>query len=166
MIIPDMLYRAVWLEGEDRALNILGRLNAQLSKGAQFSRHIRHLAIVSELSKRVREGPTNVLQELRTLVSAGGLRNLVALTLHQGDGWFWDSQEGETTHGIGELGRTFWEALAKNCPMITHIHLTRISDYSDQSWGVESGAFDFMVSLSGSTESAYRRLKEAGPINI
>jgi hypothetical protein len=146
-----MLYRAVWLEGEGRALRILSRFNAQLSQGPQISRYIRHLSIMSDLSKTVRDGPTNVLQELRTLVSAGGLRNLTAFTLHLEAGWFFDNsaeQRGVALHGFGELGPSFWDALAKNCPLIAHVHLTGLTEYHDHRWIADSSIFEFKVSMS------------------
>jgi hypothetical protein len=144
LMIPSVLYRVVWLEGESRALCFLSRFNGQLSHGGQVSRHIRHLAVTSGLSAEVRQ--TNVLQELRMLVSAGGLRNLVALTLHLEDGWYC---EPHTTGGEvdGELSGPFWDALARNCPLISHIHLTGISDYPGHEWIATSGVFDFKVSL-------------------
>ena len=139
LIIPRTLYRVVWLEGEQRALYFLSRFNAQLSKGPQLSRHIHYLCIVSELSENVRNGPTNVLQELRVLISAGGLRNLIAFTLHLEAGW----------GALGELNRSFWDALAKNCSMITRVHLTGIADPQHwQGWIADSGVFEIKVSMS------------------
>jgi hypothetical protein len=150
VIIPGMLYNAVWLEGEGRALPILSRFNTQLSQGPQLSRYIRYLSIVSELSKKVREGPTNVLRELRALISAGGLRNLVAFTLHLEDGWFWANDRGHALQGFGELDRPFWEALAKNCPLITRVHLTGIAGFHHDNlrWIDDSGVLEFKVSMS------------------
>ena len=148
LIIPGTLYRVVWLEGEARALHFLSRFNAQLSQGPQLSRHIRYLSIVSELSENVRKGPTNVLREIQMLVSAGGLRNLIAFALHLEAGWLFNNDEQQPGDVPGKLSRSFWDALAKNCPLITRVHLTGIIEPRYNGWIADSGIFEFKVSIS------------------
>ena len=142
IIIPEMLYHAVWLEGEERALYTLTRFNTRLREGSQISRHIRYLRVAFSQRRSLQESSTNVLQELRILVSAGGLCNVVAFTLHQEDRWLWTQ---EVLKEIDKLSH----ALANNCPSITSIHLTGSNDYITV-WTAITRAFASKVELSQS----------------
>lgn len=156
VVIPDLLYRAVWLEKEKRALGILQRFVKEIPQGAPHSRYIRHLAIACGRADRTEP---NVLQELYTLVCTGGLPNMVAFTLHLGAGWHneCDDESREDWHGFGETCRPFWDGMAQNCPLVTRIHMTGIQDYPDARWtepttdeytaASDSEVFNFKVSL-------------------
>jgi hypothetical protein len=149
IIIPSLLYQAVWLEGEDRAVQVLSSFNTRLGQDSdhQISHYVHYLAIKSDLSQDQREGSTNSLRELRTLINAGGLPNLTSISLHFGDGWFWDQIEGGILKGYGELDRPFWDALGQNCPLLTHVHLTGVvEEWGPGQWLTNSGLFDFKVS--------------------
>jgi hypothetical protein len=148
IIIPNLLYQAVWLDGEDRAVQVLSSFNTRLAQDSdhQISHYIHYLAIKSDLSRDQREGSTNSLRKLRTLINAGGLPNLTSISLHFGDGWFWEKIEWEILEGHRELDRSFWNALGQNCPSLTHVHLTGVIEKWGRQWLANSGLFDFKVS--------------------
>ena len=150
-IIPTLLYQAVWLEGEERAVHVLSSFNARLGQVSehQISHNIRYLAINSELSQRQCEGPTTSLRELRTLIKAGGLPNLVSIALYIGDGGFWSSLQGESIEDpYGELDRSFWDAVRHNCPSFAHVHLTSLTTEVTKLWVRNSGLCDFRVCVT------------------
>jgi hypothetical protein len=149
IIIPSLLYQAVWLQGEDRAVQVLSSFNTRLGQDSdhQISHYVHYLAIKSDIPQDQREGSTNSLRELRTLINAGGLPNLTSISLHFGDGWFWDKLEEKTPEGYGEPDRSFWDALRQHCPSLMHVHLTGVVDGVGPGQSLtNSGLFDFKVS--------------------
>ena len=152
IIIPNLLYQAVWLEGEARAMGVLSGFNARLGQNSyhRISHHVRYLAIKSDINRATQdELPTNSFRGLRTLINAGGLPKLVSLSLHFGKRWFWDPSDLGIIRKCGELDHSFWGALRDKCPSLTHVRLTGVIQDSEElgaNWITDSGLFDFTVS--------------------
>jgi hypothetical protein len=160
IVVPRLLYQKVWLEGEKRALQVLRSLKTQAGaidekaflQGDEMpiAHHIHRLCISSELSKDARETKADTISELRELIDIGGLRNLVSLALHMGDGWYVDYTDYERVTGFGRLDKLFWTSLQDNCPHLKEISLTGVTDYRDDRWVEESGLYEYQVPSSSS----------------
>ena len=130
VVIPYILYNAVRVVGEERALRTLNALTAKAAsvneediqkKGNPSPSHcIHHLCIESSIATPIRS-PDHSVKALQKLIDVDGLRHLSDLTLHIDAAW--DGMLNSIDDYIA-LPSLFLESLRKKCPHLKNIYLS------------------------------------------
>jgi hypothetical protein len=153
VVIPYLLYNAVRVLGEERALRTLNMLIAKAAnvneedfqKEGNFSSSpspshcIRHLCIESSLTTPIRT-PDHSINALQKLIDMDGLRNLSDLTLHIYSEW--DETIDIPWHLT--LPSLFLESLRKKCPRLKNVYLNDLSQEVENKW-IERELFSIKV---------------------
>lgn len=147
VIIPHVLYREVWIEGETPSFEFFERLReeAALANGQDLgeeeggcmprSHHIHFLSL--SLDSDVTPGGQHyALREALLLVQCGGLLNLESLNIRLSR----DQQDQDPM-----LGQEFWSAVRNQCPRLRAARLTGICGEKGGNFWEEPGLLQFEV---------------------
>ena len=153
VVIPYLLYNAVRIVGEERALRTLNTLIAKAAPVSEEdiqkkgnpspSHYIHYLCIESSIPTPVRS-PDHSITALQKLIDADGLRRLSDLTLYMDGEWDGTSMP-NSIDIFPTLPSLFLESLRKKCPHLKNVHLApEISQEFENKW-IERELFSIEV---------------------
>ena len=153
VVIPYLLYNAVRIVGEERALRTLNTLIAKAApvneediqkKGNPSPSHyIHHLCIESSIPTPVRSQDHSITA-LQKLIDTDGLRHLSDLTLYMSGEWDGTSMP-NSIDMFPTLPSLFLESLRKKCPHLKNVYLAAdISQEFENNW-IERELFSIEV---------------------
>jgi hypothetical protein len=135
VVIPYLLYNAVRVVGEERALRTLNTLIAKAApvnkediqkKGNSSPSHCIHHLCIESITTSIRT-PDHSINALQKLIDMDGLRHLSDLTLHIDSRILFFA-------GTLTLPSLFLECLRKKCPHLKNIYLTDLSQEYENKW--------------------------------
>ena len=153
VVIPYILYNAVRVVGEERALRTLNALTAKAAsvneediqkKGNPSPSHcIHHLCIESSVATPIRS-PDHSINALQKLIDVDGLRHLSDLTIHIDAAWDRTSMTNSIDIYL-TLPSLFLESLRKKCPHLKNVYLSPdIAQEFENKW-IERELFSIKV---------------------
>lgn len=141
IIVPSVLYRAVWLEGIPRTKEILNNFLFRQPSGR--SQYIQYLSFASEPFHGDFGERGSALYLFEALLDVGGLSNLMSLSIRLNSVDCGESDE--IPKSFGES--FFWRKLKTSCPVLKHIHIKGIEGKLTDGWGLDPGLSQSNVSI-------------------